>query len=226
MRLAVLYSGGKDSTYALHLATLAGHEICHLVTIVPQRSDSWMFHTVNLHVVPLLSEAIGIPLVQAESSGVKQDEVNDLKRAVEDLEVDGLVSGAIASTYQKSRIEDVCRELGLKSFTPLWQRSSIELLREMIASGMTIIVTSVSALGLGIEWLGRTLDCEAVKELVVLGQKFGVDVCGEGGEMDTLVVDAPFYNRRLQIVSSRIEWSDGAGRLHIKARLGPKVTRP
>ena len=226
MRLAALYYGGKDSTYALHLASLAGHEVAHLVTIVPRQSDSWMFHTVNLHLAPLLSEALGIPLIQATSSGVKETETEDLRKALEGLAVDGLVSGAIASNYQKLRVERVCRELGISSLMPLWGRPPAELLREMIESGMGIIITSVSAWGLDKKWLGKSLDLQALEELVSLSQRFGFNVCGEGGEMETLVLDAPFYKKRLEVTSSRTDWKNDAGVFHVEARLVPKIIDP
>lgn len=226
MRLAALYSGGKDSTYALHLVRLAGHEIVYLVTMVPRRSDSWMFHAVNLHLTPMLSEALGIPLIQGTSSGVKEEETEDLKKVLKGLAVDGLVSGAIASNYQKLRVDRVSLELGLVSLTPLWGRPQLEVLREMIESGMRIVVTSVSARGLDRTWLGRSLDLQALRDLVSLSQRFGFNICGEGGEMETLVLDAPFYKKRLEITSSETDWAHDAGTLRVEARLVSKIIDP
>ena len=137
MRLAALVSGGKDSMLALHHAVWEGHEIVYLVTMFPEREDSWMFHVPNLHLVDLISEALGIPLVKGATSGVKEREVEEVKEVLGKLEVDGVVSGAVRSRYQKERIDRVCRELGLTSLAPLWGRDELSILREVLAVSYT-----------------------------------------------------------------------------------------
>jgi ABC transporter with metal-binding/Fe-S-binding domain ATP-binding protein len=205
MRLATLFSGGKDSTYATYLASKEG-DIAYLVTVDPIRRDSWMFHTVNIHLCPLLSEALDIELIMVESSGDKEAELEDLKTALTELEIDGLVSGAIASNYQKKRVEAICNELELTHISPLWERSPSQLLHEILDVGMEIVVTAVAAMGLEKKWLGRVLDQNAVKELYELSLRYGFNICGEGGEMETLVVNAPWFKKRLEITNSRTEW--------------------
>ena len=223
MRLASLFSGGKDSTYATFLASLEG-ELVYLVTVRPRREESWMFHTVNLHLVPLLAEAQGIELVNVESSGEKEKELKDLRHALGALDIDGIVTGAIASNYQKERVDAICDELGLAHVSPLWRRSSPELLDEVIESGMEVVVTAVAAMGLDECWLGRVLDGDAAGELKELGLRHGFDVCGEGGELETLVVDAPWFGKRLEIVEARTEWDRVRGSYVVEeARLGPSL---
>lgn len=216
MRLAALFSGGKDSTYAAHLASLMGHDVVYLVTMLPARDDSWMFHTVNIGLAPLIAQAMGIESVVVDTSGEKEEELQDLKPAIAGLNVDGLVTGAIASSYQRSRIDDICSELEIEHVAPLWGRKSSELVREMIANGMTIIVTAVAAMGLNEKWLGRTLDVGALEELKSLNERYGIDVCGEGGEMETLVQDAPWFMSRLEILSASREWDGVRGSLHVE----------
>jgi len=223
MRIASLFSGGKDSTYASFLASREG-ELAYLVTVKPRREDSWMFHTVNLHLVPLLAEAQGLELVTVESSGEKETELEDLKRAVGGLDIDGIVTGAIASSYQKERVDAICDELGLVHVSPLWGRSSPELLDEVIEVGMEVVVTAVAAMGLDERWLGKVLDRDAAGELEELSLRYGFDVCGEGGEMETLVVDAPWFGKRLEIVEARKEWDGVRGSYVVeKARLEPSL---
>jgi diphthine-ammonia ligase len=222
MRLASLFTGGKDSVYATHLAVETGETVTHLVSMHPKRLDSWMFHSVNLHLVPLSAEALGIPLVQAETSGEKEEELDDLKKVLSGLSINGVVSGAIASTYQRSRIERICRKLGLVSVTPLWGRDSAQLLEEMIDSGMVIVVTAVAALGLDERWLGRTLDHTALRALVDLSRRYGINICGDGGEMETLVLDAPFFRKRLQVLRIEKSWEGDSGRLFVEAELREK----
>jgi ABC transporter with metal-binding/Fe-S-binding domain ATP-binding protein len=223
MRLASLFSGGKDSVYASHLASREGELAC-LVTVRPKRDDSWMFHTVNLHLVPLLAEAQGLELVTVESSGEKEAELGDLKLVLRGMNIDGLVTGAIASSYQKERVDAICDELGLTHVSPLWGRSSPELLDEVVEEGMEVVVTAVAAMGLDERWLGRTIDGDAARELKELSLRHGFDVCGEGGEMETLVVDAPWFGKRLEVIEARKEWDGVRGSYVVEeARLAPSL---
>lgn len=223
MRLASLFSGGKDSTYATRLASEGGDEVAYLVTMLPRRDDSWMFHTINIRLAPMVAGAIGIESVVRETGGEKERELGDLRDVLEGLDVDGLVTGAIASTYQRSRVDGICAELGLRHVAPLWGRDGLDLLLEMISAGMVIVVTAVAARGLDQSWLGRALDMEAAEELRALGRRFGVNVCGEGGEMETLVLDAPWFRGRLEILKAEPVWDGVRGSYVVEeARLVPK----
>lgn len=216
MRLVALCSGGKDSSFALWLAMEGGHEIARIVAMVPRREDSWMFHTHNINLVDLFAECAGMPLTKAETSGVKELELEDLRRTLRGIGVDGVVSGAVASNYQKSRIERICKELGLASVTPLWGREPVELLREMIDSGFEVIITSVAAHGFDGSWLGRKIDKECIGDLIKLQKRFGVNICGEGGEYETLVLDAPFFDKRIEVLEARPVWRGDSGYLLIE----------
>ena len=186
-----------------------------------------MFHTVKVHLSSILARAIGIENVVVETSGEKELELDDLRRALEGLDVAGLVTGAVASTYQKSRVDNICDELGLRHVSPLWGRSSPELLDEILDVGMEVIVTAVAARGLDEGWLGRALNRAAVRELGDLSQRHGFDVCGEGGEMETLVLDAPWFGSRLEILRARKIWDGVRGSYLVEeAALGPRVRDP
>jgi len=225
MRLASLFTGGKDSTYATRLAVEDGDEVAHLVTMHPRRGDSWMFHSVNIGLAETVADAMGIDAVTAATSGEKERELDDLKRTLADLDVDGVVSGAIASTYQRSRVDRICDELGLEHRAPLWGRDGRRLLEEMLSAGLVIVVAAVAARGLDRRWLGRVLDNAAVEELAELNRRFGVDVCGDGGEMETLVLDAPWFRRRLEIARARVVWDGVSGIYEVEeARLRPKAS--
>jgi predicted ATP pyrophosphatase (TIGR00289 family) len=222
LRLAALFTGGKDSTYAAYLAEELG-ELRYLVTMMPEREDSWMFHTVNIHLAPLIAEAYGVEHISASTSGEKEVELQDLRRVLKGLGVDAVVSGAIASNYQRRRIDAICRELGLRHITPLWARDSAKLLGEMIEVGLTIMVTGVAALGLDERWLGRLIDEVALKDLIELSGRFGVDVCGDGGEMETLVLDAPWFIYRVDVLEAERHWNGMRGIYKIlRAELTPK----
>jgi ABC transporter with metal-binding/Fe-S-binding domain ATP-binding protein len=223
MKLAALCSGGKDSVYALWLALRQGHEVMRIVAMIPKREDSWMFHYPNIQLVDLFAECIGIPLTKAETSGVKEKELEDLKRALQGLEVEGVVSGAVASTYQKNRIDGICGELGLKSVAPLWGRDPAELLQEMIDRDFEILITSVAAEGFDENWLGRKIDEKCLEDLKKLHEKFKINISAEGGEYETLVVDAPFFKKRIELVNVGRVWRVDSGYLLVKeARLKEK----
>ncbi len=222
VRLAALFTGGKDSTYAAYLAEDLG-ELRYLVTMIPQREDSWMFHTVNIGLASLIAEAYGVEHVAASTSGVKEEELQDLRRVLESLDVDAVVSGAIASNYQRRRIDKLCQQLGLKHITPLWGRKPAELLKEMLEAGLRIMVTGVAALGLDERWLGRIIDEEALRELLELNRRYGINICGDGGEMETLVLDAPWFRYRVEILEAERLWDGVRGVYHIRrAELIPK----
>jgi predicted ATP pyrophosphatase (TIGR00289 family) len=216
MRVAVLATGGKDSTLALYRVLRLGYDVKCLVSMIPLREDSWMFHYPNIHLMDLFAEAVGIPLVRGETSGAKEVEVEDLKRVVAGLDVDGIVSGAIASNYQRARIEELCKQLRLKCLTPLWHESPISILREILDLKFEVIITGVYAYGFSKEWLGRKLDMKTFEALIELNKRFGVSIVGEGGEYETLVLDAPFFKKRLKIVEAEKVWKGQGGYLLVK----------
>lgn len=215
MRLAALCSCGKDSSYSLWLALKEDHEVTHLVAMVPEREDSWMFHRPDLHIVELFSESAGIPLVKGRTSGFKERELEDLRLSLEDIPVDGVVNGAVASNYQKKRIEQICDDLELVSLTPLWERDSLSLLKGMLEDDFEIIITSVSAGGLGERWIGRRIDQDCLEELKRVRKEYGVHLMGEGGEYETLVLDAPFMRRRIVLTETERIWRGDRGYLRI-----------
>lgn len=223
MRIAVLATGGKDSILALHRVLGEGHEVEYLVTMMPQRDDSWMFHYPNIGLMDLVAEAVGIPLAKAETSGTKESELEDLKRLLGTLHVEGVVSGAIASTYQKTRIDQICTQLGLESLTPLWHEEPLDLLNEIVRLRFSVTITAVFAYGFDESWLGRKMDQTAIADLVSLNRKHGISLVGEGGEYETLVLDAPLYKRRIAIMEAEKTWKDQNGLFRIvKAELEGK----
>lgn len=228
LKVGVLFSGGKDSTYAAYLAKQRGDELLCLITLSPERSDSYMFHYPNIRWTALQAQAMRLPQVKQETKGVKEDELYDLSSAIEaakrDYSIEGVYTGALASVYQKSRVERVCDELGVKAVSPLWQIDQVAHLTNIVANGFKVIMTGVAALGLDESWLGRHLDEEAIRDLAALQKKYGVNPGLEGGEGETFVLDCPLFDRRIEVVSSRKHWMGDAGYLEIlDARLVAKA---
>ena len=222
MKLAALISGGKDSSFAIFRALQEGHEVTDLITIKPSNEDSYMFHSANIHLTGLISEACGIPLTTRISGGEKEKELDDLEKALRSVKVDGVAVGAIESEYQASRVRRICDELGIKMYAPLWHMEPEGLLREMIAV-MDIRMIKVAAAGMDETWLGRRFDEKMIEDLKVLNRKYRVHLAGEGGEYESLVLDAPYYKKRINLLKTRVIWKGDHGILDIiSAKLGEK----
>ncbi len=220
MHVAALVTGGKDSALALYRALKQDLEVKYLVTMIPQRPDSWMFHYPNIHLADFFAEAVGIPLVKGQTSGVKETELEDLKRLLADLPVEGVVTGAIMSQYQKKRIDRVCQELNLKSIAPLWRENPRKLLAEIVELNLDVLIVGVYAYGFDVTWLGRKIDQKTISDLVELNKKYQISLVGEGGEYETLVLDAPFFKKRIQLVQTEKVWENHSGYLIVeKAKL-------
>ena len=227
VRAGVLFSGGKDSTYAAWLASKEGELAC-LITLLPKSQMSYMFHFPNLRWTELQAEASEVPQLTRATEGVKEEELDDLRAVVEEASqrfgIEAVYTGALASVYQKARVEKVCQALGLDCVSPLWHVDPESHLRRLLRDGFSVMVVSVSALGLDETWLGRILDEPSIDELVELGRKYRFHVGLEGGEGETFVTDCPLFKARVVVDESEAHWSGDAGHLEIKrAHLVPKA---
>jgi diphthine-ammonia ligase len=216
MRVAALFSGGKDSVFSLYIAQQYGWEVSSLVSILPQKPDSWMFHSINIHHTDLLAKALNIPLIKKETLGEKEKELDDLSSVLQNLDIDGVISGAIASEYQRTRIEKICDRLRLKSFTPLWHKNQELLVRDQVHAGFHIMIVGVFAEGFDETWLGRTIDEETIKDLSNLHTTRGINIAGEGGEYETLVVSGPGFSKKIIIDEYEKEWNRDSGIFQVK----------
>jgi ABC transporter with metal-binding/Fe-S-binding domain ATP-binding protein len=242
-----LFSGGKDSSWALYRALEEGLNVTRLLTVHPgDDSASYMYHVPETRLAALAAESVGLELVEVEvgtgldavdagtdgadaptavDSAARGDaEVEPLEAALRSLqgEVDlaGVTAGAVESEFQTSRIRAMCDRLGVDLFAPLWRRDPAELAREMLDAGFEITVVQVAARGLDESWLGRTLDAAAFEELGQLGERYGVHLLGEGGEFETLVTDGPHMSRPIDL-EYETEWDGTRGRIRVTdARLG------
>ena len=224
-----LFSGGKDSSWALYRALAAGHPVERLVTVHPA-GDSYMYHTPATHLAALAAESVGIELLEvspddfrageAEDSGLQGDaELEPLERALEALAAEwggigGVTAGAVESEYQTSRIRAMCDRLDAELFAPLWQEPPRALADTMLEAGFEIRVLQVAAYGLDKSWLGRTLNSAAFAELARLNEEYGVHLLGEGGEFETFVVDGPHMERRIELEYERV-WEGDRGHVEI-----------
>jgi len=214
MKLAVLYSGGKDSNLALYYALRYENVKC-LISIFSKNPHSFMFHTPNIELVKLQAEAIDLPLIIQKTKGEKEIELKDLKKAIkkakEKYKVEGIVTGAVKSVYQASRIQKICKALDLWCFNPLWLKQENELLKEIKKAKFNVIVSGVFAWPLSKKHVGKKL-FDVVKEL----EKHGISKIGEGGEIETTVLDAIFFRKKIEIVDAEIFGSNNTWFYKIK----------
>ena len=207
--------------------------------------DSMTYQTIGHKVIPLYSHCVNIPVFQRAIRGTTVcdqqdyaipdkaedtyiDETEDLfellKMVKSDVpEANAVSSGAILSTYQRTRVESVVLRLGMVPLAYLWQYpflppppgredSSTGLLEDMIAAGCDARIIKIASYGVVPALMNASLaDAHNVRRLaqgfrrkhmyIEDEAEFRAAVVGEGGEFETLAVNGP---RRLW--KRRIEW--------------------
>jgi len=203
MKLAVLFSGGKDSMFVAWLAQKEGYEISCLISIDSENKESFMFHTPSISRVERQAEVMGVPLIVRKTAGEKEKELWDLEIAISEARekygIDGVVTGAVGSVYQASRVQEICNRLGLECFNPLWQKDQFELLEDLVKEKFDVIVVGVFAYPLDEKWLGRKIDDKFIEDVRLLNKKLGVNPAGEGGEFESFVLNCPLFEKGLGV---------------------------
>lgn len=219
MRIGILFSSGKDSVFTLWHYQEQGWDIACLLSMVPEDQDSYMFQSPDRALLSAQAKAVGIPLIIETSSGEKEIELEDLERllarAKRDHKIQGVAAGALASDYQAERINRICAKLGLKVFTPLWHKDQERHMRTVIASGFDVRMTRIAADGLDKNWLGKRLGNDDIDNLVTLHKKLGINIAGEGGEFETIVLDGPNFKRPISIEYDIVMENEHRGELRI-----------
>lgn len=204
MKSISLFSGGKDSFLSALIAMEQGHDIVATVTVHPHE-DSMMFHFPNHIHAGAVSQLLNLRNIAIHEDTFREDIV----RIVSETKAEALISGAIASNYQKTRIEKMCTELGIVSLTPLWLMDQEKELNSVISAGIRAMLVSVSADGLGRKYLGRTIDHELISELLSIKIKHGINISGEGGEYESFVLS--YLGKDISVKSYRDIWNGSAG---------------
>ena len=220
MKLVSLFSGGKDSTFAIYKAINQGHKISFLLTMLSENEASYMFHTANINLAKQSAACLNLPIIFVKTKGEKEKELQDLEKILKKLKksqgIEGVLTGAVKSNYQKERIDALCKKLNLKSIAPLWHQDEEELMRELISSNFKVIFVAIAAAGLDESWLGREFDEKALQDLISLNKKYGVSLVGEGGETESFVLDCPLFKKQIKIEKSEKKWSGSRGEFLIK----------
>lgn len=216
MRLAALYSGGKDSTFSVFKIRELGHEVVCLISMFPSADDSFLFHYPNIRLTNYLAQAMQIPLSSfALKKKSKEKEFQELKEAVlqvkSDYDIQGIVHGAITSKFQYDLFNRICLDSHIGMFAPLWNVNPLQYMYELISKKFEIKIVGVSAMGLEKDWLGRSIDKNSIALLELLSRKYGFNLAFEGGEAESLVLDCPLFTRRLHIKKANIHWDGQRG---------------
>ena len=220
MKLASLFSGGKDSTYAIHLAQKQGHEVKCLLSIFTKSDESHLLHHPNIQWTKLQSESMQIPQITINSDS---DDVDDelsllenlLKTAKEEYGIEGIVHGGIKSNFQKEKFENVCSKYGLTVIAPLWNLEPEKYMNDLLEANFVFIMITVSSDGLDDSWLGKTIGLSEITSLKKLSDNFGFNLNFEGGEAETFVIDCPLFSNSIKIKQAEKKWDGYRGRFEI-----------
>jgi ABC transporter with metal-binding/Fe-S-binding domain ATP-binding protein len=220
MKLACLFSGGKDSTYAIHLAKKQGHDVVCLLSVFPKSEESHLLHHPNLKWSKLQSESMNVPQLIIHSD---TDETSDeliaieklLQNAKDQFQIDGLVHGGIKSNFQKEKFETLCLKLNLVCIAPLWEMDPKKYMNELIDSNFDFMMITVSSDGLDDRWLGKLISKSDITILNNLSDKFGFNLNFEGGEAETFVVNCPLFSNPIKVNEFTKNWDGYRGRFEI-----------
>ena len=218
--MAGLFSGGKDSTYAIFKTTLQKHDLCCIMMMHPSSDDSLLFHYPTTNLLSKISNAIGVPVIEHSCNvSEKNYEVNELthliKKAVDEFSIDGLINGCISSRFQLDIFQDICDKLKIKLVSPLWNINSDYYYEQLLDQGFEIMITRVAALGLDSSWLGKIITQDNLSTLKKLSLKYQFNITFEGGEAETLVLDCPLYKKRIYIKDYITRWDGIRGMFEI-----------
>ncbi len=220
MKLGSLFSGGKDSTYAIYLAQKQGHQVACLLSIFTKSEESHLLHYPNLQWTKLQSQSMSIPQLTINSeSNETDDELFALEKllqnAKDQFHIEGLVHGGIKSQFQKEKFESLCSKLDLVAITPLWNTEPEQYMNDLLDSNFVFIMITVSSDGLDDTWLGKEITKSDIDTLKDLSEKFGFNLNFEGGEAETFVVDCPLFENSIKINQAKKIWDGYRGRFEI-----------
>ncbi|MEM1687990.1 MAG: diphthine--ammonia ligase [Nanopusillaceae archaeon] len=217
MGYAVLFSGGKDSNYALYLSKKENKDIKLLLSAFPEE-DSYLFHHVNIEIVDLQAKSMNLPLYKFYTNTKK--ELEDLEKVIyeikKDYNITGIVCGVIKSKFQYERIRKICEKFKLDFYTPLWQINEKEYIKNLIDNKFEVLISGFFAYPFKKELLGKILNYSILEELEELNNLYGINIAGEGGEIETTVLYQPLFKKKIIVDSYEIIIGENYGIFKIK----------
>jgi diphthine-ammonia ligase len=203
MSWAALTSGGKDSILSCQKAIDSGKDVRYMVTARPKNRDSYMFHSANLDAVPVIARVADMEYVEIGTHGRKEEELADLEAGLAALNIEGVIAGAVASEYQAQRVKTITDKLGLELFTPLWHMDT-ELLLQEVAARMDALIIVTAAEGLDEKFLGAHFNQDLINRLKRVAAARRINLAGEGGEYESLTLNAPFFSRPITYTTQEV----------------------
>ena len=200
------WSGGKDSCFACYKAICEGYNVSHLLNFISKEYKRVSFHGTETKLIQLQAEAIGIPLLQKETTwnGYEQEFKDAVKSLIPDG-VTGMIFGDIYLEEHKDWVERVCGELGIEAIEPLWGQDPERSLLDFIDAGFEATIVSAKSDLLDDKWMGQKLDRGFLSHL----KDNNIDLCGENGEYHTFVTDGPMFKKKIKITKSQPIMRDG-----------------
>ena len=220
MKVAVLFSGGKDSTFSIYKAKKEGHEVVCLVTIFPQSAESELLHYPNIQLTKLQSQSMNIPQISIKVDSTNpNNEAQTLEelliKAKEDYGIQGIVHGGILSEFQRKQFEKISQSLGISLISPIWKKNEEEYMNNLLELKFHFMPISVTSDGLDDTWLGKEITKDDLVTLNRLSKKYGFNLSFEGGEAETFVTDCPLFSQPIIIEKSKKVWDGYRGRFEI-----------
>ena len=193
MKAAALFSGGKDSLYAVDIVQKQGIIINNLITLLP--TLPWPSpHAKNIDALKILAENMEKRLI------IVDFEIKDaLQKELENLDIDALVAGDVNVEAHKLGLQDLCDKVGIKLLEPLYGKNTTKLFHEIFNSGFKAIITGVNLEFLDEKWLGFLISKDTSKNFIY--EIGSVDPLGENGEFHTLVLECPLFKKSFRIIS-------------------------
>ena len=222
MKCAVLFSGGKDSTYAAYLTKKFDNDITCLISIISENPESYMFHTPSISKVKKQAKVMNLPIIVQKTKGIKEEELKDLEHAIKkaknEYNIEAVVTGAVESAYQASRVQKICDNLNLECFNPLWQKEPEEQWDDLLENRFEIIIIGVAAEGMEKEFLGKKIDRQMIKKLKEIRSKYRIHLSFEGGEAETFVLNCPLFSKELVVQTSQIYGRGNSWKMEIDVK--------
>ena len=220
MDVGIMFSGGKDSTYAIYHAKQKGWNIRWLLSVKPTRTDCFLFHYAAVEHTPKIAEMLNIPhkLISCNVAD-PQAEADLVKNTVLSMpKVDAVVFGGTG--LQLTQIGSVQKALQPHKIEVFAAHAGLEhedVMRQMLKDGFRFKIVQIASDGLTEKDLGKTLAPEVMDEFVQRSIKFGFHVGGEGGYYDTLCVDCPMFSKKVELTEAKANMeSHNVGHLIIK----------
>ncbi|KAJ3146794.1 hypothetical protein HDU89_006049 [Geranomyces variabilis] len=201
MKVALSFTGGKDSVLAFHVLAAENKTVEALVTFAPAgRTAPFLSHPLPL--VAKIAEALD---VTHRVLLVAPDYFTAYVEHFRSLKAEGFEAIATGD------IEEVCSDFVVRAaaaaslplLRPLWQVPRPTLLTQLFETyPLNFITTCVNTAKIPPEvarkMLGVPLTRAFITETLTAALP-NVDACGENGEFHTMVLDAPLYRKRIVI---------------------------